>query len=724
MNVNHDKIRAQLERLAASPEFSRTYRMARFLRLVVEKTLVGDTAALRERQIGVDVFDRPQDWDPKLDNTVRSEARRLRAKLDLYAESASPDETVRITMPKGGYAASFQDLAPETVVHLPNDARLPAATLHRPLIEWKSTLLLAMSMAVTVASVFLFSVWHRRAVQAKTENFEIVPFSTEIGQQFSPSISPDGTRIAFVWNGDGAHFNIYIKPVAGGAPVQLTKGTTPDLHPFWSPDGSKIAFLRESSAETDLIVKNLAGGTERILRRMRDPLALWSSVNTFSGCQSPSWTSDGKQIVLTDALSRDKGSGLVSISSTTGEEKVTTSPPGEDQDCYSRVSPDGKTIAFVRYLSHWVGDIYTMDGDGGNLKRVTFDSRDVRGLDWTSDGRQIVFASRLRGAYELRVIGRNGGASTLVPTDTASIADPTVSSKGRFIAFVESEENWNIWRASIKDGQVGKAERFLASSGQNHSPSYSPDGKTIAYVSDRSGNPEIWFSDSDGSNLRQRTHFGGPWLGTIRWAPDGSTIVFDARPHGHSAVFTMAVAGGEPKPFQREDFEVRRPSWSRDGKSIYFDSTRGGRPGIWKRNLASGETSSIAPAGSLQSLEALDGSQLFFAQTETHDLWMSNTDGSNAIKLDAMRPNPDLDWTLGPGDLYYVASRGSLTDVFAYHLANRQLKNIGQLTQTLSPGTPSLAVSPDGRWLLYAVIDHIKSDIKLRKDEMMTEARK
>jgi TolB protein len=88
----------------------------------------------------------------------------------------------------------------------------------------------------------------------------------------------------------------------------------------------------------------------------------------------------------------------------------------------------------------------------------------------------------------------------------------------------------------------------LASSGQNHSPSFSPDGKTIAFVSGRSGNPEIWFADSDGSNLRQVTHFAEPWLGTIRWSPHGKSIVFGARPDGHSAVFTMAVAGGEPKP--------------------------------------------------------------------------------------------------------------------------------------------------------------------------------
>jgi len=84
--------------------------------------------------------------------------------------------------------------------------------------------------------------------------------------------------------------------------------------------------------------------------------------------------------------------------------------------------------------------------------------------------------------------------------DTASVSDPTASPHGGFIAFVESEENWNIWRVGIKNGQLGEAERFLASSGQNHSPSFSPDGKTIAFVSDRSGNPEIWFSDVDGSN--------------------------------------------------------------------------------------------------------------------------------------------------------------------------------------------------------------------------------
>ena len=217
MNLDHHKIRAQLERLAASPEFARTDRMTRFLRFVVEKTLVKDTVALRERQIGIEVFDRPDDWDPKLDNIVRSEARRLRAKLDAYAETASPDETVRITMPKGGYAVEFLDLRPEREPDRPDgmdgeiaaQAARPLPLERRPFLGWRISLLLGALMVVTVTSVFVFSERQRRAVQAKNENFEIVPFSMEIGQQFSPSISPDGSKVAFVWNGDGTHFNIY-----------------------------------------------------------------------------------------------------------------------------------------------------------------------------------------------------------------------------------------------------------------------------------------------------------------------------------------------------------------------------------------------------------------------------------------------------------------------------------------------------------------------------------
>jgi Tol biopolymer transport system component len=718
MSIHHNKIRAQLERLAASPEFARTERMSRFLRFVVEKTLSEDANNLRERQIGVEVFDRPLDWDPKLDNIVRSEARRLRVKLDAYAATASPDETVRITMPKGRYAVEFEEIRSERKLvfeHAPTsandeEAHSPGAI---PIVSWRSTLLLFLLLSVVMLGAS-FAFWHRIQAQTEPENFKVVPLSTEVGEQFSPTISPDGTKVAFVWNGDGSHYNVYIRPISGGTPQRLTSVDSPSLHPSWSPDGRMIALLRQTPSETDLVIKSLDGGAERILRRLQDPKPLWSSVNPFSGCQSLSWTPDGRQIVLTDSLDSTKGFGLVSISTVTGDETVLTSTPGDDQDCYSRVSPDGSKVAFVRYLSHWVGDIYTINIHGHDLKQLTKDGRDVRGLDWSRDGHRIVFASKLHGAYELRSIDELGGESTPILSDTASASDPAISPKGEFMAFVETEENWNIWRARLVDGRVDKEERFLASSGQNHSPSFSPDGKTIAFVSDRSGSPEIWFADSDGGNVRQVTRFGGPWLGTIRWSPDGKRIVFDARPSGHSAVFMMAAAGGTPKLLQHSNYEIRRPSWSRDGKSIYFDSSQTGRSAVQKLELASGNVRGIAPASSYFAQESLDGTRLFFIESISHNLWMADTDGGNATKLNALTPSPDGDWTVGLNVVLFTEGHGSFAKLLAYHFDDGRTVSMGRLAQVLSPGTPSLAVSPDGKWILYGVIDHTKSDIKLR----------
>src|SRR5271156_2791647 len=100
-----------LERVLTSAEFARAKRMARFLRFVVDESLAGRIDELKERQIGIEVFDRPAEWDPKVDNIVRSEARRLRTKLDAYDDTVGKHDRVRISIPKGGYAVEFLEIS-------------------------------------------------------------------------------------------------------------------------------------------------------------------------------------------------------------------------------------------------------------------------------------------------------------------------------------------------------------------------------------------------------------------------------------------------------------------------------------------------------------------------------------------------------------------------------------------------------------------------------------
>jgi len=104
MSPAPEHIRHQLKRLLASPVFTSSARLRRFLEFVVEKTLAGEGDRLKEYVIGVEVFDRDAQYDPRVDSIVRVEAARLRTKLAEYYHGEGRDDAVVLTLPKGGYA--------------------------------------------------------------------------------------------------------------------------------------------------------------------------------------------------------------------------------------------------------------------------------------------------------------------------------------------------------------------------------------------------------------------------------------------------------------------------------------------------------------------------------------------------------------------------------------------------------------------------------------------
>src|SRR5207237_1283629 len=102
-------IRAELDRILASPGFANADRLARFLRYVVDETLEGRSDGLKETTVGVDVFGRKPGYDPRIDGVVRTEAIKLRARLKEYYEKDGERDPIRIDLPKGGYVPSFSE---------------------------------------------------------------------------------------------------------------------------------------------------------------------------------------------------------------------------------------------------------------------------------------------------------------------------------------------------------------------------------------------------------------------------------------------------------------------------------------------------------------------------------------------------------------------------------------------------------------------------------------
>lgn len=118
-------VRAELREIIASRTFAQTNRLTRFLRFAVENYLRGETERLKETVIGVEVYDRPPDYDPKVDSIVRTEARRLRRKLQEYYETEGQYSRVTITIPTGGYIPQIEFRPQPALITLPVAERVP-----------------------------------------------------------------------------------------------------------------------------------------------------------------------------------------------------------------------------------------------------------------------------------------------------------------------------------------------------------------------------------------------------------------------------------------------------------------------------------------------------------------------------------------------------------------------------------------------------------------------
>lgn len=191
-----DAVRAQLERILVSPGFANADRLSRFLRFVVERTLDGEGDQLKEYRLGTEVFDRPADYDPRLDSIVRVEARRLRSKLAEYYDGPGLADRIVIRVDKGGYAASFEaarvapmtPVAPTTPDSIMPESTTPGST-GRSTPSARPSRWLPFTLAAAGVLVAALASWHflgRGAASASSRiQVAVLPltrYDTEMGE--------------------------------------------------------------------------------------------------------------------------------------------------------------------------------------------------------------------------------------------------------------------------------------------------------------------------------------------------------------------------------------------------------------------------------------------------------------------------------------------------------------------------------------------------------------
>src|ERR1700751_565852 len=142
-------------------------------------------------------------------------------------------------------------------------------------------------------------------IRPKAVQTIVTPAVTNVGEKFTPTLSPDGQHLAFVWNGGaGPHFSLYVKIVGTEESLRLTKQSSIDFNPVWSPDGRYIAFCRILRGETGIYIIPATGGAERRVRE-----TLWEEQDQYQALFSAgglSWSPDGELLAFSDRGSRNE----------------------------------------------------------------------------------------------------------------------------------------------------------------------------------------------------------------------------------------------------------------------------------------------------------------------------------------------------------------------------------------------------------------------------------
>jgi Tol biopolymer transport system component len=306
-------------------------------------------------------------------------------------------------------------------------------------------------------------------------------------------------------------------------------------------------------------------------------------------------------------------------------------------------------------------------------------------------------------------------------TDASLAASfPSVSPRAGSIVFASRYLDSNIWRIDLT-GQAAP-QRVIASDLLDSTPQYSPDGSKITFRSNRTGDDEIWMADADGKSPVRLTDFKGPVTGSARWSADGKYLVFDSRPNGNSDILLIPAGGGGMRQITYDASNDALPHFSGDGKSVFFTSNRTGTWQIWKQSLDGGAAQQITRDGGFASQESADHQWLYYSKADAKGLFrMPLGGGEERCVLPSLPAESWGAWALAGDRVVYFSQaddgkRGDPVELRTLDLLTG--KSIRVTTTQFPPvrWDGALAISPDGRSALVALIEREGSEIHLQSE--------
>jgi eukaryotic-like serine/threonine-protein kinase len=440
------------------------------------------------------------------------------------------------------------------------------------------------------------------------------------GLEEFPAIAPDLKSIAFTARVNGSR-QIFVRLLAGGTPLQITKDAVDHELPRWTRDASSVVYfspaVRGDIQGTIWEIPALGGAPRRI-------------IDSVGGGEVGR---DGRIACFRLASGKIE---LVSVSADGADLRVIVRFDEPVYYKYPRSSPDGKWIAYQRGDGvRW--DIFAVPAGGGLPRQLTRDNRQIHGLTWLPDSGGIVFSSSLGttmpylptlGLWQVSLDGAN---PRLVAPADVSYLQPDIHQSGAMAAS-RLQMQFDLWRLPT-DGSpeenVRRSVRLTRQTAQVQTPTVGTTDREIAFLSDSGGHSNLWMLTPETGGVRQITQERDPnvALGVPIWSPDGKWIAFVSS-RGNTGlafgVWIISPDGGNLRNLVPRGLGV---SWSPDARWLYYADAGT----AYKVSPADGSPVRVR-SGPARNIIGFDGKTLYFMVDRTL------ADGSPGFEIHAASP--------------------------------------------------------------------------------------
>jgi serine/threonine protein kinase/Tol biopolymer transport system component len=461
------------------------------------------------------------------------------------------------------------------------------------------------------------SLWLRQVAVANS-NTQIVPPANV--RFYGLAFSPDGNYVYYViGTGSEASGTLYQVPVLGGTPRKLFTGIKTSLS--FSPDGKQMAYFDFYEDDDRLMIANADGSGQRLLtKRGGDEFFFEDDFATVS------WSPDGKTLATPVASARESYMSVATVSVATGELKFLT--PRRWFEVRQVLWFDANTVlATIEERDAEAFSIWQITFPSGVATKLTNDLNSYPTISLTAERTSI---ATVKSDIENNIWVTPGFDSSRAAQITQGrnlVGRPSWTPDGKLICPIKAPVGSDLY---LIDPITGNRKQLTADAGTNYGPSASADGRYIVFISDRTGAPQVWRIDIDGSNAKQLTQTAEDMDANI--SPDGRWVTYTSCLN-KCTVWKVGIDGGQP--MQLTDRFSQAPVFSPDGKQIacrYLDQPHGQyQLAILPSESGAPIKTFALPNGAITNWRwAVDGRALIYGVTQkgVTNLWSQPIDGS------------------------------------------------------------------------------------------------